>query len=277
MKELREFGAFEREPHLATYLGEIRDTELLDASEEKRLARRIQAGCEASLGRLVRANLPFVVHQVKRFRNSGVPLLELIAEGNLGLLRAAHQFDPARGTRFTTYAAFWIREAVSRLLARCAYPVSLPEKKARAVRRLEATRRRLLSEAGEPPSPERLAREARVPDSDLEDLEILSRGSGEVSHRTPATSRLGNRGVAETEDCGERDRNAHLARLVSRLEPRERLCLHLYFGIPGGEGWSFREIGKLVDLGREGARLLFHRALARLRSMPEFSGGPAAW
>jgi RNA polymerase primary sigma factor len=262
---------------LSLYLRELNQAQLLTAAQERELADKIRKGNERALQTLVTANLRFVVDQVKRFRSTGVSLHELIAEGNLGLIRAAQQFDPGRGTRFTTYAAWWIREAVSQFLARSAGPICLPEKKMRAVRRIRAVQSRLIREKCSG-SEEDLAREAKVSVLELRRLALASRSCASLEAMGSWGDGLGHGGIPGAERRMFRcAKQAGVARLVGKLDPRERLCVRLHLGLPGGEGKSFREIGELLKLGREGTRQLFLRAIRRLRKMADAASLQEDW
>src|SRR5262245_53001969 len=155
------------EPPLTTYLREIRGTALLRPEEEQELARRVEGGDGAARDRMVRANLRLVVSIARGYAGRGLPLEDLVAEGNLGLLRAVEGFDPDRGTRFSTYASYWVREAIQRALVNTVRTIRLP---AYMVALLAGWRRasaRLQEELGRPPTQEEIARRLGLPEARL--------------------------------------------------------------------------------------------------------------
>lgn len=260
---------------LREYMEAVGATGLLTPDQEQALARRARAGDRAAFRDLVEANLRFVVREVKRFRRPGVNFLDLIAEGNLGLLRAARDFDPDRGLRFVTYAAWWIREAVASFLARQGGAVALPTKKARLAHRAQQEGERLGRRLGRVPEAGEVAASLKVDADELRRVALAAR------HHVPleaAPAAAAADGLEERETAlHRRSLGSRLVGLMGRLPARERQCVRLYFGLDGGRARHFGEIGPLLGLGREGARLVFHRAMESLRAMPELARLDREW
>ncbi len=262
---------------LRAYLSEIRLTPLLTAEEEVALAERIQKGDQEAFHRLVKANLRFVVNVVKKYRRSGAPLLDLINEGNIGLIRAAKKFNPKLGLRFISYAVWWIRNRLSLYLARNGGVLSLPARKISLVYQLEATFQRLYSKLKREPTPEELAEELELSAKEVFNISHAVRGyvSIEKLLRTEEAGNLEQAMSSNSVSLPER----HLSLLAFRdrleimmrsLKPREREALILYYGL-NGRDWckTFAEVGRKMDVSRESARLLFHRAIRKLSKHPD--------
>lgn len=270
---------------LRAYLAEIRATPLLTPEEEVALAERIQTGDIEAFHALVRANLRFVVNVVKKYRRSGMPLLDLINEGNIGLIRAAKKFNPKLGLRFISYAVWWIRNRLSLFLARNGGVLSLPARKISLVYQLEATYQRLFARLKREPVPEELAAELELSAREVFDISHAVRGYVSLEkllrteEGTSLESLLADRAVSLPERhlslLAFRER---LERLMDCLKPRERRALVLYYGLDGEE-WckTFAEVGRRMDLSRESARLLFHRAIRKLSRHPDVTGLRDYW
>lgn len=209
------------------YLKEIGTEPLLSREEEAELARRIREGDEEAVSRLVEANLRFVVSVAKRYQNRGLPLSDLVNEGNLGLLRAARRFDERRGVRFISYAVFWVRQAILQALGDAGYGAGPDDEPIRHVS-LEA--------------PIWASQETSLGDV------VADESAGDPDERMEA------------------DELRHaLDSSLTCLPEREQLILRLYFGLDDGEPRTLSEIGDRLRISRERARQLKERALARLR------------
>jgi RNA polymerase primary sigma factor len=285
--------------HVQLYLREMARTALLTAEEEVDLAKRYEAGLEAeriltekeglermqrrqfhlidregnrAKERLVQANLRLVVSVAKRYQGQGLPLLDLIQEGNLGLLRAVEKFDFRRGYKFSTYATWWIRQAVGRGVADKGRTIRLPVHMIERVRRALSMQRDLAESLGREPATEELAKELGETDDIVE--ELLTYARTPTSLETP----VGEDGDAELGDFIE-DRDADdplemaakgLARqelldVVAGLPERERVILELRFGLVDGEARTLDDVGRYFNLTRERIRQLEARALSKLR------------
>jgi RNA polymerase primary sigma factor len=260
---------------LRRYLKEISRYPALTHDEEKALARAVAAGDEAALRRLVEANLKFVVAYAKRYRNPNVPFLDLINEGNLGLIQAAKKYDPFKeGTdvKFITYAVWWIRQAILHALAEHAGSFRLPQKQANTLYRLERIRSVLGERFGRSPSEEELAEELGI---GIEDVRVLTQASqSSLSLNDPVDdggdSELGDlleqTVLPDTDERILRESFSYaLGDALAELPERERRVLQLRFGLDDDQPKTLREIGEILELSRERVRQIESRALNRLR------------
>lgn len=260
---------------LRRYLKEISRYPTLDHDEERDLARRIAAGDEQALRRLVETNLKFVVAYAKRYRNPNVPFLDLINEGNLGLIQAAKKYDPFKeGTdvKFITYAVWWIRQAILHALAEHAGSFRLPQKQANMLYRLERIRSVLADRFGRSPTEGELAEELGI---DVSDVRVLTQAAqSALSLNDPVDdggdSELGDlleqTVLPDTDERILRESFMHaLADALSQLPERERRVLELRFGLGDDQPKTLREIGEILELSRERVRQIESRALNRLR------------
>jgi RNA polymerase primary sigma factor len=262
---------------LGTYLREIGRHPLLTAADEVALAKLIEKGDEAATVRMVCANLRLVVSIARRYRSTGIPLLDLIQEGNLGLLRAVEKFDWRKGFKFSTYATWWIRQAIQRGIADRGRTVRLPVHIHEQLVRLRRERRDLEATLGREATPEELARAAGMQATRV--LELLGAGLAPVSLETP----VGESGGSTIGDyvSDEKDElftdvmravgRLELERALSTLPERERMILALRFGLTGEEPMTLERIGERFGLTRERIRQLEAKALAKLRH-PSRSG-----
>lgn len=250
---------------LGWYLRGLAEVPVLDRDQEFSLATRASSGDLAARQALVRHNLRFVVGIARSLRPPRVALEDLVAEGNVGLTRAAANFDPDKGVRFTTYATWWVRDAVRQYLAGQGGSVTLPEKKHRLVRRARAARARLSHLRGRVPRPAEVAAACGSTVEELRRVELAARSS------TPLEHHLADRRDSEhaPENVVERHSRTHLAgtlnQVLGELPHKERDAIRLYFGLGGGDPRTFQEIAPVVGLGKEGTRVAFHRGMRRLR------------
>lgn len=260
--------------NLAGYLQEVSRIPLLTPEEEQALARRIQAGDKDAERRMVEANLRLVFRIARRYRNRGLPLPDLIEEGNLGLLRAVRKFRPDKGTRFSTYATWWIRQAVVRALANQARMIRLPVHVELLLGRYLKEKKRLTQELGRPPSIEEVAAALEISPDQLAELEeirqqplSLERPVGEEGKGTlrdlvadPSGPAPGGLGTLLRE-------RADLAGILDDLPERERTVIRLRFGLGGEEALTLETIGKRLGLSRERVRQIEVAGLKKLRSL----------
>jgi RNA polymerase primary sigma factor len=252
--------------NLALYVGEIRRIPLLTREEEVALARRVRAGDEAAKARLIESNLRLVVQIARRYMNRGLPLQDLIEEGNLGLIRAVEKFDPGRGLRFSTHATWWIRQAVARALADQARTIRLPVHVEVLLGRCQREQQRLTEQLGRTPTREEVARELGIPAEQLAELDEIRRPP--VSLETAAGSTVAD----PSGDPGERLRRflhgrSEFVGLLDDLSENERRVLRLLFGLDGGEPETLDGIGRTLGLTRERIRQIKHAGLRKLRAM----------
>jgi RNA polymerase primary sigma factor len=260
---------------LRRYLKEISRYPTLDHDDEIELARRIRGGDEGALRRLVEANLRFVVAYAKRYRNPNVPFLDLIHEGNLGLIQAARKYDPTgegHDVKFITYAVWWIRQAILHALAEHAGSFRLPQKQANTLYRMERMRSSLSDRFGRSPTERELSDELGI---SVDDVRVLAQASqSSLSLNDP----VDDEGDSELGDLLEQtvlpDTDERILResfmralgdALAELPERERRVLELRFGLRDDQPKTLREIGEILDLSRERVRQIESRALNKLR------------
>lgn len=257
---------------LHTYLTQIRDTPLLTADQEAALARRARAGDTAARDDLVRANLRLVVSVARQYRGRGVDLLDLIAEGNLGLFRAVERFDPDRQTRFSTYATHWVVEALRSTVRNTARTVRVPANLVGLMGRWQRAAVRLSVEMGRNPSEQEVADHLGLPPKGLARVRRALRANSAVPIAETSDDWLDQRsegatGPAPGERLEQEDELRHAVGLLERLEGRERAILRLRFGLGGEEPRSLQEVGDRFGLTRERVRQIERDALAHLRGL----------
>jgi len=261
-----------REGSLDQYLKEISAYPLIDKAEEVRLAQEIRKGKESALNKLVRSNLRFVVSVAKKYQNQGVPLPDLINEGNLGLIRAAHKFDETKGIKFISYAVWWIRQAILQALAEQSRIVRVPLNRAGALHRIGRRSSTLLQELGREPTVEEIAEELEISREEVE--RTLAISQSHLSLDAPVTPGEDNRLLDYLPDQyspgPEDEAYQHALKdtvedALSTLKEREAKILSLYFGLDDQEPMTLEEIGSLLGITRERVRQIKEKALLRLR------------
>lgn len=254
---------------LSRYLDEIARFPLLDPEAERALGRRIREGDGAALRSLVEANLRFVVSYASRFRGAELPLLDLIHEGNLGLMEAARRYDPSVANRFLSYAVFYVRESILNALSRHSGALALPRRPGQLLKALDETLRKLEGELQRVPSPSEIARESGLSEAQVRWL--LARLRGDVSldsddgRRALRAARRDSPGGAE-EDALRHSTLSALQAAVRELPPRERSVIVRRYGLNGSEPATLAAIGRTLDLSAERVRQIENAALGRLRS-----------
>jgi RNA polymerase primary sigma factor len=261
---------------LATYLGEIGKTPLLTAEEEITLGHKVQKGDREASEKLMKSSLRLVVTMARRYIHCGMPLLDLIEEGNIGLMRAVERFDPEAGCRFSTYATWWIRQAITRALSNSSRTIRIPAHIVEKVSQFRRKSQALYSSIGREPSVEEMAEEMNL--SKEETVRLF-----ELAQDTRALDI-----VAETVDDEETnacwDRNARVGQvdnvralvehindgqqvdaLLSQLTAREALIMRYRFGMEGNGYHSLQETGQHVSLTRERVRQIERRCLDKMR------------
>ncbi len=262
---------------LGWYLDHITETDLLTAEQEQDLARRIQQDQDpAAREQMIHANLRLVVNIAKQFADRGMPLSDLVAEGNIGLMRGVEEFDPDEGVRFSTYAAWWIKQSIKRAMINAVQPVRIPDYMAQQVSKWRRATRDLEGKLGRPPSTEEIARKLKI---SQKKAAMICQGITAVSAPTQMTGdepqTLAEMLTDDQTDPAmlfEDEGNAVIVgKLLEQLPERERKILTYRFGLDGHEGpqRTFKEIGKLVGLTRERARQLEKEALAKLQVLLE--------
>src|SRR6266700_213681 len=256
-----------------SYLCEIRRFGLLTPAEEIDLAQRAAAGDERARHRLIESNLRLVIAIARRYTTTGVPLVDLIQEGNLGLMLAAVKFDPRRGCRFGTYATWWIRQAVSRAAAKQSRLIHLPEQVARRLGKVRQVVVHLLQENGRDPLPEQIAQTSQI-DLDeviqllglIEQPISLDRRINDEAHSSLADTLEDSAAPALDEIAAQHVLSEQVHRAMTCLPPRERVVITLRYGISDGRSRTLLEVGKELGISRERVRQLEEAALKRMRS-----------
>jgi RNA polymerase primary sigma factor len=255
------------------YLRQIGRVSLLTGAEEVALAKRIERHDMEAKHRLVEANLRLVVSIAKRYLGRGMPFLDLIQEGNLGLMRAVEKFDYRRGFKFSTYATWWIRQAISRAVADQSRTIRVPVHMVEQINRLLRVQRRLLQDMGREPTVEELATEMGTTPQKVR--VILKISQEPVSLDTPVgdegNSQLGDfipdeQAVEPIEAVSEAMRQEELGEVLSCLPLRERTVIELRFGLVGEHPHTLEEVGQKFGLTRERIRQIEVKTLVKLRS-----------
>lgn len=258
---------------LKLYVRQIGNGRLLTHAEERELARRKDEGDEDAKSRLIECNLRLVMSITRHYTRAGVPLLDLIQEGNLGLIRAVEKFDYTLGYKLSTYATWWIRQSVSRALAEQGRTIRLPVHVADQVRRVTRARRTLAQKFNRDPSIEEIALEADFTPEKVESL--LELVQDHVSLDTPVgdgESVMSDliedvNAIAPETETSERLRSSELAAALLRLNPRQQRVLTERFGLDGDKPKTLEEVGVILGITRERVRQLETRALRELRSV----------
>ncbi len=256
---------------LETYLREINETALLTAADEKELAMAIGNGDVRARDRMVRANLRLVVNIARGYTGKGLGLQDLIEEGNLGLLRAVEGFDPGMGTRFSTYASYWIKQSIKRALINSAKTIRIPAYMVELLSKWRRASARLIEELGRTPTPEEVARVLGLPKKKLPIIKKAIRiyNSTPQTDQTEAGWSLGemveDEGLKSPEDeLLESDSLRHVLGMLETMDQREATVLRMRFGIGGGEPRTLKEIGESLGLTRERVRQIETEALGKL-------------
>src|SRR5216110_1993910 len=260
------------EGSLDQYLRDISVFPLITREMEVELAKRIRQNDQDALDTLVRSNLRFVVSVAKKYQNQGVSLSDLINEGNLGLIRAAHKFDETKGIKFISYAVWWIRQAILQALAEQSRIVRVPLNRAGTQHRIGKLSASLLQELGREPTVEEIAEGMDISQDEV--AKTLSISQAHLSLDAPLTPGEDNKlldYLPDTQNPGPDDEifehalTESIEEVLKTLKDREAKILRLYYGLEGQEPMTLEEIGSLLGITRERVRQIKEKALARLR------------
>jgi len=263
-----------RERDLETYLREINRIELLTPKLEKELARRVQAGDSKAREQMIQANLRLVVSIAKSYVNRGLPFMDLIEEGNLGLLKAVERFDPNRDNRFSTYATWWIKQSIRRALINTVKTVRIPSYMVEIISKWKNTALELQYKLGRTPTVAEIANELNIPQ---ESLGIIKRAIRTSNSSSQAISLDVMRSMSEVIE----DRNAKkpeealfndlelkkIEELLDAIDEREAKILRMRYGLDGAKPKTLKEIGEEVHLTRERVRQIENEALRKLHAI----------
>jgi RNA polymerase primary sigma factor len=257
---------------LDQYLYEVSQTPLLTPPQEVAIARKVRAGDQEAMQELVKRNLRFVISVAKKYQNRGLPLTDLIGEGNVGLLTAARKFDPDQGVKFISYAVWWIRQAILASLARQGRTVRVPLNRTADLSRIVRTAETLRQELRREPTPEEIAASVGLALDVVQSLAALN--TAEVRLDAPLDPE-GERLLIDrfvVDDYADSEAQAmdrflsdEVEQALRTLAPRDAKVLRLYFGLDGGREHTLEEIGGMLGVTRERVRQLRDRALKRLR------------
>ena len=261
------------------YLKEIGMYPLLTAEQELRLAERVANGDGRARQKLIEANLRLVVSIAKRYSNQGLPLLDLIQEGNIGLMRATQKFDYKRGFRFSTYATWWIRQAISRAIAEHSRSIHIPVHVVELIYKIKRVARRMYQEQGVEPLPEQVAAEVGLPKERV--VELLHVSEQPVSLDAPMADDEEYHLADMIEDpsmTAPVDETAHqlqrenIDQAMNVLNPRERTIIEMRYGLKDGHSLSLDEVSVIFHLTRERIRQIEVKALRKLRYPDRYDG-----
>lgn len=256
---------------LETYLREINETSLLSSNDEQELAVAIGNGDIHARDRMVRANLRLVVNIARGYTGKGLGLQDLIEEGNLGLLRAVEGFDPAIGTRFSTYASYWIKQSIKRALINCGKTIRIPAYMVELLSKWRRASTRLAEELGRTPTPEEIARVLGLP---RKKLPIIKKAI-KIYNLTPQTDQaeagwslgemvMDERARTPEDELVEHDNLTHVMQQLAVMDAREATVLKMRFGLDEHDPCTLKEIGESLGLTRERVRQIETEALGKL-------------
>ena len=264
------------EEALSSYLKRISKYPVLSREEEIELARRARAGDKEALKKLIESNLRFVVSVASKYRGYGIPMMDLINEGNLGLIQAAKRFDPERGVKFISYAVWWIKQAIMQALAEQSGAVRLPLKQAGVLLRIRNKFEELSQKLGREPTTEELAEELHMEPHDIEDilrvarihLSLESPINRDEDEDTTFLDLMEEEKMPSTEEQMLKwSLSTQIQDLLKELKPREALILRCRFGLDTDRPMTLEEVGKMLGISRERVRQLEARALDKLKKI----------
>jgi len=260
---------------LTVYLSDAAEVPLLTSEEEIELAARIQAGDESAREHMIRANLRLVVKIAREYEGFGLPLLDMINEGNIGLMRAVERFDPTKGCKFSTYAALWIRQAVRRGLANQSKTIRLPINMVDRLSQMSRVTRDLRQKLDRNPKDEEIADAMNLPVPKIRRLHAASMQTASLDAPVSSAQDAGTLGELIEDTSGsdpyktleDKTRFSLLHELMAQLNPRESMILRYRFGLDGGSERTLEEVGVRFGVTRERIRQLQNCALNKLKAL----------
>ena len=273
LEQLSALGSSGVSDPVRMYLKEIGRIPLLTREEEIRLAQRVEAGDEEAKQKLIDANLRLVVSIAKKYIGRGLTFLDLIQEGNKGLIRAVEKFDWTKGFKFSTYATWWIRQAITRSIADQARTIRIPVHMVETINKLMRTNRRMMQELGREPTPEELAKELEITPEKVKEIYKISQnttsleapvGSGE-DESTLGDFIADDRQVSPYDATSKQMLKENIDEVLSALSEREALVLKMRFGLDGHDAMTLEEVGRYFNVTRERIRQIEAKALRKLK------------
>ena len=260
---------------LQLYLQEIGKTPLLTIAEEVQLARRIRRGDRAARNHMIQANLRLVVKIAHDYKDFGLPLLDLISEGNIGLIKAVERFDPRKGGKLSTYAAWWIKQSIKRALANQSKTIRLPVHLVDKISKMRRAAMKLAEEFGREPTDEEVAMELNIPVNKVAHLKSVSirptsldAPIGEDGDSATFGDIVGDENATSPyENVQERNLKSDLNHMINSLDKREADILRMRFGLDGHDELTLEEVGKKFKVTRERVRQLQNLALQKIRKL----------
>ena len=260
------------EDSISLYLKEISNHPLLSPQDEIRLAKAYKRGDNRAIEQFVMANLRFVVSIAKKYQNLGVSLADLINEGNIGLIRAAHKFDETKGVRFITYAVWWIKQAIIQYLSEQSRIVRIPLNKASAMFKMEKMLNALAQELGREPTVREILQEIDVPIGDINEVMPLSQPQYSLdSSANPQNDIILLNSIPDDKTPGpvegifKKDLSDAVKEMLSTIKDREARILRFYYGLDNTEPMTLEEIGEIFGVTRERIRQIKEKAIKQLR------------
>jgi len=261
------------------YMQNIGQYPLVTPNEEVELAARIKQGDKDARAKLIRSNLRLVVKIAHDFKGLGLPLLDLISEGNIGLMRAVEKFDPSKGAKLSSYAAWWIKQSMRRALANQARTIRIPVQSASKISKIQAARTKLTEKLGRDPTDKEIAKEVNLTERTVTGLRLgktttislhdpIQHGEdGEFRDIIPDEKTTSPDEIVQDEETLR-----HMVRLIDRLDERERTILNLRFGLNGERPRTLEEVSQTIGRTRERVRQIQNQALEKLRFLLEEDG-----
>jgi RNA polymerase primary sigma factor len=269
-------GSYDGDTAIKLYLREVGSVKLLTPAEEIALAARIKKGDKKAREHMIKANLRLVVKIARDYEGIGLPLLDLISEGNIGLMKAVERFDPAKGGKLSTYGSWWIKQSIKRALANQSKTIRLPVHLVDKISKMRRTALKLQEEFGREPTDEELAEELQTTSARVAQMRMasvrptsLDAPIGDDDSNTYSEIVQDENAIDPYENLEDKTVNGMLEEMVTKLDPREATILRFRFGLDGGNEKTLEEVGEKFGVTRERVRQIQNIALRKMRKMIE--------